>query len=158
MTIENNRDLRGLMRIGQICGLALQHMLAHVEPGMTTKELDLIGAEFLKKQGAVSAPILAYNYPGYTCISLNDEAAHAVPGDRVIQPGDLVNVDVSAVLEGYWGDTGATMIVPPVRSEYQRLCEHTKGLSRRGPGSRFITSAAQSTGSLKREGTISSAS
>ena len=89
MTIENDDDLRNLLRIGRICGEALQHMLAHVEPGMTTAQLDAIGAEFVQRQGARSAPILAYKFPGFTCISLNDEAAHGIPGERVIQAGDL---------------------------------------------------------------------
>lgn len=126
MIVRNDKDLKGLMQIGQICGLTLQHMLAQVEPGMTTKQLDNIGAEFLKKHNATSAPITAYNYPGWTCISINDEAAHGIPSQRVIQAGDIVNIDVSAVLEGYWGDTGASMIVPPVKPEYERLCNFTK--------------------------------
>lgn len=127
MTIENERDLELLTRIGQICGMAVQHMLDHVEPGMTTKQLDAIGAAFLDKHGARSAPILAYNYPGYTCISLNDVAAHGIPSeDVIIQPGDMINVDVSAELEGYWADTGASMPVPPVNTDYQRLCATTR--------------------------------
>jgi methionyl aminopeptidase len=126
MTIENDDDLRRLLRIGRICGEALGHMLARVEPGMTTAQLDAIGAEFVQRQGARSAPILAYKFPGFTCISLNDEAAHGVPGERVIQPGDLVNVDVSAELEGYWADTAATLIVPPARPEAERLCRFTR--------------------------------
>lgn len=127
MTIENERDLELLKRIGQICGMAVQHMLAQVEPGMTTKQLDQIGEAFLKQHGARSAPILAYNYPGYTCISLNDVAAHGIPRDDVvIQPGDMINVDVSAELEGYWADTGSSMPVPPVNAEYQNLCDWTR--------------------------------
>ncbi len=126
MTIENDDDLQKLLRIGQICGLTLHHMLAHVEPGMTTAQLDAIGAAFLKQHKARSAPILAYNYPGHTCISLNDEAAHGIPGERVIQPGDLINVDVSAELEGYWADTGASAIVPPVSPAFERLCAFTR--------------------------------
>src|SRR5690606_14872996 len=102
MTIDNDDDLRGLMRIGEICGLVLQEMLARVEPGMTTKQLDDIGKALFKRYGARSAPILAYKYPGHTCISLNDEAAHGIPSKRrTIRPGDLINVDVSAELEGY---------------------------------------------------------
>ena len=125
MIVSSDKDVKGLMRIGQICGLTLQHMLAHVEPGITTKELDNIGAKFLQKHHAASAPITAYKYPGWTCISINDEAAHGIPGHRVIQPGDMVNIDVSAVLEGYWGDTGASMVVPPIRPELERLCAFT---------------------------------
>ena len=126
MSIDSEQDLIGLMRIGRICGLALRHMQEALRPGMTTAELDAIGAEFLKKHGARSAPILAYNFPGHTCISVNDEAAHGIPGERVIQPGDLVNIDVSAELDGYWADTGATTPVPPVTPEKQRLCDATQ--------------------------------
>lgn len=124
MVVRNNKDLEGLLRIGQICGQALQHMLAHVQPGLTTRELDQIGADFLKKHNAQSAPITAYKFPGWTCISVNEEIAHGIPGDRKIMAGDIVNVDVSALLEGYWGDTGATMLVPPIKAENQRMCDY----------------------------------
>lgn len=125
MTVEGEQDLAGLLRIGRVVGLTLRHMQAAVEPGMTTAELDAVGAAFLAQHGARSAPILAYNYPGHTCISLNDEAAHAIPGPRVIQPGDLINIDVSAELDGYWADTGASMPLPPVEPAKQRLCDYT---------------------------------
>lgn len=125
MIVQNEKDLQGMMRIGQICGHALQHMLAHVEPGITTGELDQIGAKFLKEHDAASAPIAAYNYPGWTCISLNEQVAHGVPGSRVVQAGDIINIDVSAVLEGFWGDTGASLVVPPVDPKYQDLCDTT---------------------------------
>lgn len=126
MIVETEEDFRGILRIGQICGMTLQHMLNQVEPGMTTADLDAMGAAFLQQYNAQSAPITAYEFPGWTCISINDEVAHGVPGARVIQPGDVVNVDVSAVLEGYWGDTGASMIVPPVDETHRALCETTK--------------------------------
>ncbi len=136
MTIENETDLQGILRIGQICGAALQHMLAHVEPGMTTAELDAIGAAFLKEQGARSAPILAYRFPGWTCISINEEAAHGIPGERVIRPGDVVNVDVSAELEGF-GRHGGDGDRPPADPEDERLCAFTRRAwegHRRGAG------------------------
>ncbi|MGB1285852.1 MAG: type I methionyl aminopeptidase [Aggregatilineales bacterium] len=126
MVIKNETDLQGLMRIGQICGHALQYMLSKVEPGITTAELDRLGAAYLQKHSAQSAPITAYDFPGYTCISVNEAIAHGVPDSRVIQAGDIVNIDVSAVLEGYWGDTGASMIVPPVNPVYQKLCDSTR--------------------------------
>jgi methionyl aminopeptidase len=126
MTITDENDLKNLLRIGQICGQTLRYMLDHIEPGMTTAQLDAIGADFLKRHNARSAPILAYKFPGHTCISLNDEVAHGIPGDRVIQPGDMINVDVSAELEGYWADTGASVVVPPSNARYERLCDHTR--------------------------------
>jgi methionyl aminopeptidase len=127
MQIETNQDLVGMKRIGQICAMALKYMLDSAEVGMSTKHLDELGRQFLQKEGAASAPITAYQFPGYTCISLNDEAAHGIPReDRIIQAGDLLNVDVSAILEGYWGDTGASIIVPPSRPEYVKLCNATR--------------------------------
>ncbi len=126
MTVENEHDVVGLMKIGRIVAMTLNHMLDHVEPGISTKELDAIGAAFLQKHGARSAPILAYKYPGFTCISINDEAAHGIPGDRIVKEGDLVNVDVSAELDGYWGDTGRSIAVPPVPASHQHLLDTTK--------------------------------
>lgn len=123
MTVESENDFKGLLAVGRIVGLTIQHMIAHLKAGMTTAELDAIGAEFLKKHGARSAPILAYKFPAHTCISINDEAAHGIPGPRVIKPGDLVNVDVSAEKGGYWADAGMSVVVPPVAPEIQRLVD-----------------------------------
>jgi len=101
-------------------------MLAAVEPGMTTAELDRLGADLLARLGARSAPRITYNFPGATCISINEEAAHGVPGQRVIQAGDVVNIDVSAELDGYFADTGATVVVPPVTRIKASLCQATQ--------------------------------
>lgn len=126
MTIESEQDLIGLKAIGRIVTLAMKYMQDSARVGMTTKELDEMGAEFLAKYGARSAPILTYNYPGHTCISINDEAAHGIPGKRVIQPGDLVNIDVSAELDGYIGDTGGSIAMPPFSPKKQRLLDYTR--------------------------------
>jgi methionyl aminopeptidase len=123
MTVESEKDLVGLLRIGKIAGLTLQKMKAALRPGVTTAELDSIGAEFLRQEGAHSAPIMTYNFPGATCISLNDEAAHGIPGSRIVQVGDLVNIDVSAELDGYFADTGATFPMLPVSAEKQKLSD-----------------------------------
>jgi methionyl aminopeptidase len=93
---------------------------------MTTAELDALGASWLREHGARSAPQLAYNFPGATCISVNEQAAHGIPGPRVIQPGDVVNIDVSAELDGYFADTGGTRVVPPSTAIKDRLCRATK--------------------------------
>jgi methionyl aminopeptidase len=123
MSIESADDIKGLLKIGRIVGLAILAMRDALEPGMTTAELDAIGEKFLKQNGARSAPQLAYKFPGATCISINDEVAHGIPGKRVIQPGDVVNIDVSAELDGYYADSGMTVPVPPVTAETERLLE-----------------------------------
>lgn len=126
MSIETEKDLVALRRIGRIVALILQDMQAAVQPGMTTADLDAIGARLFAEHGVRSAPIVMYKFPGTTCISINDEAAHGIPGSRVIQPGDLVNIDVSAVLDGYFGDTGGTVAVPPVKPADQKLMDFTR--------------------------------
>lgn len=126
MTVESEDDVAALRRIGRIVSYVLQEMLAAAEPGMTTRELDALGEKLLESHGARSAPRLTYNFPGATCISINEEAAHGIPGDRVIQPGDLLNVDVSAELDGYFADTGGTRIVPPANALKTRLCHATR--------------------------------
>jgi len=126
MTIETDADVVALKRVGRIVSQVLHQMLEAVEPGMTTRELDALGATWLEEQGARSAPMLSYQFPGATCISINEEAAHGIPGDRVIRAGDVVNVDVSAELNGYFADTGGTTIVPPTTPTKMRLCHATR--------------------------------
>lgn len=126
MTIGNEHDLQQLRIIGRIVFETMLLMKKHLQVGVTTRELDTIGAEALAHYGARSAPILMYDFPGHTCISINDEAAHGIPSDRRVQAGDVVNIDVSAELNGYFGDTGATFIVPPVPPRIEYLCQVTK--------------------------------
>lgn len=122
MTIETEDDVVALKRIGKIVSSVLHDMLDAAEPGMTTRELNSLGEQLLERHGARSAPKLTYNFPGSTCISINEEAAHGIPGDRVIFAGDVLNVDVSAELGGYFADTGGTRVVPPTNAQKTRLC------------------------------------
>jgi methionyl aminopeptidase len=126
MTIETEDDVVALKRIGRIVSSVLQEMLDAAEPGMTTLELDALGERLLERHGARSAPRLTYDFPGATCISINEEAAHGVPGSRVIRAGDVLNVDVSAELDGYFADTGGTRVVPPASPLKTRLCHATR--------------------------------
>ncbi len=126
MTIDNDDDLKKLRAIGRIVFETMMQMKKQLEPGMTTLELDEIGKANLEKYGARSAPQLTYDFPGATCISVNEEAAHGIPSERKIEPGDLVNIDVSAELDGYFGDTGATFMVPPTTPRLEYLCQSTR--------------------------------
>lgn len=122
MTISNDNDLVQLQEIGRIVANALKVMGAAIEPGMTTAELDRIGRDFLEAAGARPGPELCYDFPGATCISVNEEIAHGVPGERRIMAGDLVNIDVSAEKNGIFADTGASFATPPVAKSIERLC------------------------------------
>lgn len=126
MTIENDDDIKKLRAIGRIVYETLMLMKEHMEVGMTTRELDDIGRDNLARYGARSAPQVTYDFPGCTCISINEEAAHGIPSERRIEAGDVVNIDVSAELGGYFGDTGGTFPVPPVDPRIEYLCQSTR--------------------------------
>lgn len=121
MTVTSEDELEGLKAIGRIVANVLETMRAALEPGITTAELDALGRRLLEAEGARPAPELAYGFPGATCISVNEEIAHGIPGPRVIRAGDLVNIDVSAEKGGFFADTGASFGVPPVDRRIARL-------------------------------------
>ena len=104
MSIRTRRDLEKLRAIGRIVRETLDRTAAAVRPGITTAELDRIGARVLEEHGAASAPPKVYGFPGALCISVNDEAIHGIPGDRVLQAGDLVKLDLVAEKDSYYAD------------------------------------------------------
>lgn len=126
MTSDTALDLQGLKAAGQLVGYTIAEMKKSVKPGMTTAELDTIGADIMKQFGARSAPQVTYNFPGATCISINEEVAHGIPGSRVIHPGDLINIDVSLELFGYYGDSGVSFQLPPYNEKIVHLCRSTE--------------------------------
>lgn len=127
MIIKNQSEFDSLRKSGQLVADCLQMMLGSIEEGMTTKELDDLGRSFLEEHGAKSAPETMYKFPGATCISLNEEAAHGIPSaSRRIKKGDLINIDVSAVLNGFYGDTGASLLFRSDSIELKNLCKSTK--------------------------------
>lgn len=142
MIISSEDELEKLKDIGRICGRAVKIMADAMEPGMTTRELDAIGRKFIEGEGAQSAPEVCYQFPGATCISINEEVAHGIPGDRVIAAGDLINIDVSAVKDGFFGDTGSSFAVGKADAKTQRLVRDGKralwvGLSQVKTGGRL---------------------
>lgn len=131
MIVSGPEDLEGLRRIGAIVAEVRDAMLREVKPGVSTLALDEFGIELLRDRNAYSAPRLAYNFPGYTCISVNDQLAHGIPSaTKVLQEGDLVNIDVSAMLDGYWADTGASCAVGQVSPKLRKLLWTTQEVQR----------------------------
>jgi methionyl aminopeptidase len=126
MSIDGVCDVEGLKRAGAAVAAARDTMAKAVAAGVTTLELDAIGRDVLRAHGARSAPALAYGFPGTTCISVNDELAHGIPSNRKLADGDLVNIDVSAELDGYWADTGASVPVGNVSQRARALLWATK--------------------------------
>jgi methionyl aminopeptidase len=111
MTIETGSQFESMGVIGAIVANCLEYMKSKAKPGMTTRELDELGERFLEKVGAHSAPKSTYDFPGATCISVEKQAAHGIPGDYVLKDGDLVNIDVSAEKDGFYADNGESFVV-----------------------------------------------
>ena len=121
MTISSKEDIKGMCQVGQVVGLTIREMKAAARPGMTTAELDRIGADFLRRHGARSAPQETYRFPGFTCLSLNEEVVHGVPGPRRMMPGDVLKIDVTAELGGYVADAAVTVVLPPAAPQARKL-------------------------------------
>ncbi len=132
MSITREADLTGMKKASHAVALTLREMRNYAKPGMTTKQLDNYGGKILNELGARSAPCLTYGFPGWTCISLNNEIAHGIPSDNnVIHEGDLINIDVSAELDGYWSDIGGSFIVGKDLNGHQRLVDTSKKVLRK---------------------------
>jgi methionyl aminopeptidase len=121
MSIDSDDDLHALRRVGRLVGQALAAMEDAATPGMTTADLDAVGASVLKAARARSAPQLVYGFPGFNLLSVNDEIVHGVPGRRRLQPGDVLKLDVTAELDGYIADAARTIVLPPVSPVAGRL-------------------------------------
>jgi methionyl aminopeptidase len=121
MTINSTAEFEGMRRVGQLVAATRETMRASVRPGVTTGELDAIGERFARAAGARSAPQLTYDFPGFTCISVNDEIVHGIPGPRVLADGDLVTLDVTLELDGFMADSAITVPVGRVSPEARRV-------------------------------------
>ena len=126
MIAKTEQDIEALKKIGKIVAEIREALKEATVPGKTTKEIDELGGRLFEEKGAISAPIDQYDFPGYTCISVNNEVAHGIPGARVIQDGDLVNIDVSGSCGGYFADTGISFVVGTPDEKKQQLCDVAK--------------------------------
>jgi len=123
MSIEGPEELEAMRAAGVVVQQVLAAMKSAVRPGVTTAELDEVGARVMEEQGARSAPALVYQFPGANCISVNEEAVHGIPGPRALQAGDLVKLDVTIEKNGFMADAAITVPVGEVTEERHRLAE-----------------------------------
>jgi methionyl aminopeptidase len=131
MSVTKESELSGMQKASETVAYTLKEMMDHARPGMTTKELDEFGALMLSGFGAKSAPRLTYGFPGWTCISVDKEFCHGVPSDsRILQEGDLINIDVSAELGGFWADNGGSFVLGNDVHQHQKLVDTSKAILR----------------------------
>jgi methionyl aminopeptidase len=157
VTISSEADLEAMQRVGRLVARTIAHMREHVKPGVTTAALDDVAERVARAEGARSAPQLTYDFPGFTCISVNDEIVHGVPGLRVLRPGDVVKLDVTLELDGYMADSAVTVLVPPASAQAQRLqraarLAFNQGLAAARAGRRLAEVGRAVEAAAKREG------
>jgi methionyl aminopeptidase len=121
MSINGPEELESLRAAGAVVRQMLEAMKREVRPGITTGELDRIGARVMEENGARSAPAMVYSFPGCSCISLNDEAVHGIPGERALCEGDLLKLDVTIEKDGFMADAAETVAVGTISREAERL-------------------------------------
>ncbi len=123
MSISDPKELEGMRAAGIIVRKMLEAMKQAVRAGVTTAQLDEVGAAVMRQQGAKSAPQMVYQFPGTNCISLNDEAVHGIPGERVVEDGDLVKLDVTIEKDGFMADAAVTVAVGEVSEASRKLID-----------------------------------
>jgi methionyl aminopeptidase len=129
MSVESASDFLGIKRISNVVAVTLKRMREYARPGMSTKELDEYGRRMLQEYGARSAPKIIYNFPGWTCISVNHDFVHGIPSENIIlKEGDLVNIDVSAELDGFYSDNGGSFILGKDLQQLGPLVEASKNI------------------------------
>jgi methionyl aminopeptidase len=132
MSINNKYELNAMKLVSDAVAYTLKEMMNFAKPGISTKQLDDFGAEILKDFGANSAPYITYNFPGWTCISVGNEFCHGIPSkNRILREGELVNIDVSAELNGFWSDNGASFVIGKDKYGHQKLVNASKEILRK---------------------------
>lgn len=132
MSIDSPADLAGLQRAGAVVAATLKECRRAVRPGITTGDLDNVAARVFARHGARSGPWLTYRFPGTICISVNDEVVHGIPGSRRLRDGDLVKIDVTAELDGYYSDACISVPVGRQKPATGRLVAAAQAALRRG--------------------------
>jgi methionyl aminopeptidase len=132
VSIDDPDELAALRAAGRVVAETIREMARRVRPGVTTAELDEVAAQVFARHGARSGPMLDYDFPGTTCISLDDECVHGIPGKRRLREGQLVKLDVTAELDGFYADACRTVQVGKVKPREQRLSAAAQSALRLG--------------------------
>lgn len=126
VTLYGKDGFAGMRAAGSLAAAALDYITPYVRPGITTRELDKMLEAFIRDHGAIPAPLGYRGYPKATCISLNHVVCHGIPDNRALADGDILNIDVTAILDGWYGDTSRMYYAgEKILLKAQKLCEIT---------------------------------
>jgi methionyl aminopeptidase len=123
--LHDPADFAGMHRAGQLAAAVLDMITAHVQPGVTTGALDALCEAFIRDHGALAAPLNYRGYPRSICTSINHEVCHGIPGERRLLDGDILNIDVTVILDGWHGDTSRMFFAGSPGLKARRLCQVT---------------------------------
>ena len=126
ITAKREHEIELMKHSGHINYLCHKLLEKNIRPGITTGELESIAKKFMEENGCISSTKGYEGYPGYLCISINDEVVHGIPGKRKLKNGDIVKLDISMIYKGYHSDSAATYPVGHISKEKEYLIEHTK--------------------------------
>ncbi len=130
--IHSEADFEGMRRAGRLAAETLDYITPYVVPGVTTGELDRLCAEFVEARGGRSAPLNYRGFPKSICTSVNHVVCHGIPGDKVLVDGDILNIDVTPVVDGWHGDSSRMFGVGEVSVKAERLMDVTYESMMRG--------------------------
>ena len=123
--LKSPEEIEIMRRAGKVVAATLDMVGRELKPGMTTRQLDELVESFIRDQGAIPAFKNYHGFPASACISVNDEVVHGIPGNRVIEEGDIVSVDVGSIVDNYYGDSARTFAVGEISAEKAKLMEFT---------------------------------
>lgn len=132
ITLHGPEGFDGMRRAGRLAAECLDYITPYVKPGVTTSELDALCAEFTASRGAISAPLNYRGFPRSICTSVNHVVCHGIPGDKVLQEGDILNIDVTPIVDGWHGDSSRMYFVGKVGVKARLLCDVTYEAMMRG--------------------------
>jgi methionyl aminopeptidase len=125
--IKSDKEINAMREAGRIVATVLGTLSEQVKPGMKTKELDIIAERELERLGARPSFKGYKGFPASLCVSVNDEIVHGIPGERVLNEGDIVSLDFGAIYDGFHGDAALTVVIGEASPEAKRLVEATRG-------------------------------
>ena len=125
-------DFAGMRRAGRLAAETLDMIVPHVQPGVTTEELDRLCHDYIVSHGAIPAPLNYRGFPKSICTSINHVVCHGIPGERVLKDGDILNIDVTVIQDGWHGDTSRMFFIGDVKLKARRLCDITYEAMMRG--------------------------